>query len=226
MFKKGSTLLALALLCSLPACGPRKKKAEKPQNDKTAQRTEVFSQVNIPLAQAEDMQQADESIVSFFDPEAGEFVDMENERDPQHVADTKTGKGSDEFAWVDSDPESDLAFKNVYFDFDKHSIRPDQVAIAEHDAHAARLIEDSAATIVVEGHADHAAGSAAYNLALSQRRAKAVADHLVAQGVPRTAVKVVGRGKEMPAIIDGKPVTGSVAEQWPNRRAEVRVIKS
>ena len=78
--------------------------------------------------------------------------------------------------------------------------------------------------MVIEGHSCHSAGSAVYNLALSEKRAKALADRLVAGGVPSQNIKVVGRGQEVPAVVEGKAVTGDRKEQAPNRRDEVRVI--
>ena len=77
--------------------------------------------------------------------------------------------------------------------------------------------------MVIEGHACQE-GTPAYNVALSEKRAKIVADHFVAAGVPSSSIKVVGRGQECPAVINGKTVNGSREDRAPNRRVEVRVI--
>jgi len=66
------------------------------------------------------------------------------------------------------------------------------------------------ATVIIEGHACHSAGSAIYNLALSENAAKVLADRLVDAGISRGQIKIVGRGNQFPAIKDGKPVTGTV----------------
>ena len=54
-------------------------------------------------------------------------------------------------------------------------------------------------TIVIEGHSCHSAGSKTYNMVLSERRAKAVSDRLVAAGIPADKIKIVSRGQECPA---------------------------
>lgn len=68
-------------------------------------------------------------------------------------------------------------------------------------------------TFLVEGHTD-ARGSAAYNLALSQRRAEAVVGFLAGKGVERTKLKAKGYGKLRPKTRD--PFEGT------NRRVEAR----
>jgi len=61
-------------------------------------------------------------------------------------------------------------------------------------------------------------GSAAYNEALSERRAKAVADELVAQGVAADALDVSWRGKTDLAV----PTPDGVKEPL-NRRTTIKV---
>ena len=51
-----------------------------------------------------------------------------------------------------------------------------------------------------------------------------MADVFVAAGVDRSAIKIVGRGQECPAMINGKAINGSREQRAPNRRVEVRVI--
>ncbi len=71
--------------------------------------------------------------------------------------------------------------------------------------------------VQVEGHTD-ADGSDAYNLALSQRRAQAVVDWLVAQGIAAERLTALGKGESEPvasnATRDGKAL---------NRRVELRL---
>ena len=52
-------------------------------------------------------------------------------------------------------------------------------------------------TILIEGHTDNT-GSADYNQALSQRRANAVADVLMNNGVPAARLRTIGRGEDEP----------------------------
>ncbi|MBX3561587.1 MAG: OmpA family protein [Sphingomonas sp.] len=70
--------------------------------------------------------------------------------------------------------------------------------------------------VAIEGHTD-SSGSRATNVSLSQRRAQAVADYLVAQGVARSRLDVRGYGYD-------RPLQGTRASDPDNRRVEaVRV---
>ncbi|HJK86574.1 MAG TPA: peptidoglycan-associated lipoprotein Pal [Candidatus Megaira endosymbiont of Nemacystus decipiens] len=72
--------------------------------------------------------------------------------------------------------------------------------------------------ITVEGHCDER-GTKAYNLALGEKRAKAVKDYLVAQGIEEMRITTVSYGKERPAVL------GHDAEAWAKNRRSVVVIK-
>jgi outer membrane protein OmpA-like peptidoglycan-associated protein len=74
-----------------------------------------------------------------------------------------------------------------------------------------------ATRIVVVGHAD-TSGPEGYNLRLSERRAKAVADALVAHGVKPEALSVDWKGEADPAV----PTADGVKEPL-NRRATVDI---
>jgi outer membrane protein OmpA-like peptidoglycan-associated protein len=101
----------------------------------------------------------------------------------------------------------------VFFDFDKSDITPE----------ANRIIVDAAANaktgnvsrINLTGHADRA-GPEKYNMALSIRRANAVRDVLVRQGVPANQISVVGKGETQPLV----PTADGVREPQ-NRRVEI-----
>ncbi|MCW8828276.1 MAG: OmpA family protein [Gammaproteobacteria bacterium] len=69
--------------------------------------------------------------------------------------------------------------------------------------------------VTVTGHTD-SLGDAAYNRALSERRARAVADYLGAQGLSDRNIKSVGMGEEKP-IADNATATGRAQ----NRRVEI-----
>jgi outer membrane protein OmpA-like peptidoglycan-associated protein len=208
----GYTFLVV-LLVSLAGCGGKKTKKAEVREDKN----EVMSNVDIPVA--------DDGIRSFFDEEVGEFK-LADEKDEK----TK-GEGQNDFAWEDVDQKGQN-FKEVYFEFDRFNIKTDQEQSVAYNIEQIKKSLDQAKergvkpVVVIEGHACHSAGSAVYNLALSEKRAKVLADTLIQAGVPQEHIKIVGRGQEVPAIIDGKAVTGSRQEQWPNRRDEVRLIHS
>ena len=82
-----------------------------------------------------------------------------------------------------------------FFDFDKSDLKQD--ALDDLDSHAKYLAADRSAKVRLEGHADER-GTRAYNLALGERRANAVARYLVIQGVNRSQIESVSYGEERP----------------------------
>ena len=70
----------------------------------------------------------------------------------------------------------------------------------------------------------NSAGSPAYNLAISELRARSLSNYFVQVGVPEDALKIVGRGHEVLAVVDGQKVAGGRKDQWANRRTEIRLI--
>jgi peptidoglycan-associated lipoprotein len=94
--------------------------------------------------------------------------------------------------------ESDLFAKNVkdvFFDFNKSDLRPDQTGSAGNDAQF--LSQHSDIKILVEGHCDDR-GSEEYNLALGASRANSLKESLTNQGVSATRISTVSYGKEKP----------------------------
>jgi len=92
----------------------------------------------------------------------------------------------------------------VFFDLDSSEITADSAEIIRRAADVARA--SGAAAIEVVGHTD-TSGSNAYNDALSVRRAEAVRDALVANGVQSGAISLEGRGESDPLVstADGVP---------------------
>ncbi|MFN3614667.1 MAG: OmpA family protein [Rubrimonas sp.] len=91
----------------------------------------------------------------------------------------------------------------------------DASVIAQLDRLAKAQAATGAGVALIVGHAD-AQGQAAYNLALSERRARAIAQDLIARGVPAAAVSIEARGQGQPAV----PTPDGVAEP-ANRRVTV-----
>lgn len=106
-----------------------------------------------------------------------------------------------------------LSQRVVYFDFDKSAIRAD--AYEALQAHAQYLANHQGSKIRLEGHADER-GTREYNMALGERRAKAVVSFLTANGAAGAQLEVVSYGEEKP-VSDGHE-EGSWAQ---NRRAEL-----
>ena len=85
------------------------------------------------------------------------------------------------------------AKRTYYFDFDSSSVREsDKPAI---NANARYLTAHQSAKIMLEGNTDPR-GSREYNIGLGERRAKSVAEILIAQGVSPTQIRVVSYGAE------------------------------
>ena len=88
--------------------------------------------------------------------------------------------------------------KDIFFDYDKASIRDDQKAALNDNV--GWLKGNSGAKVLLEGHCDER-GTAEYNLALGERRAKAVKDYLIAAGVAADRVSTISYGKERPFVL-------------------------
>jgi len=100
-----------------------------------------------------------------------------------------------------------------YFDFDKSILKPE--ARAALSIHAERLIAYPQKTRL-EGHGDER-GSREYNMALGERRANAVKEYLVLQGVNPAILEVISYGEERPQVMD------SNEQAWAlNRRVEMK----
>jgi peptidoglycan-associated lipoprotein len=114
------------------------------------------------------------------------------------------------------DPQSPLAKRSVFFDFDDFLIHKSDLALIE--AHAKYLTTNKSAKVRVEGNADEKGGRE-YNLALGQQRAEAVRKSLVLLGVPETHLEAISYGME-------KPVDPSHNEEaWAkNRRVDLKYI--
>ena len=102
--------------------------------------------------------------------------------------------------------------KAVRFDFDRALIRSDDARVL--DANVEYLKNNVDTLVLIEGHADER-GTAEYNLALGERRARAARDYLVSQGIAADRISLVSFGEERPECSE------HVEACWArNRRAE------
>jgi peptidoglycan-associated lipoprotein len=115
--------------------------------------------------------------------------------------------------------QADLVAKagsdTVYFGTDEYSL--DQATPVTLAAQARWLMANPNVRASIEGHCDER-GTREYNQALGERRANAVRDFMVAQGVPTSRLVVTSWGKERPVA------TGSNEEAWAQNRRAVTVI--
>jgi peptidoglycan-associated lipoprotein len=91
-----------------------------------------------------------------------------------------------------------LAKTTYYFPYDGFEVSHEDTMSVY--AHAKRLVNSPRARIRVEGHTDER-GSREYNIALGERRAKAVANILMLKGVGQNQISIVSYGREKPAVL-------------------------
>jgi len=98
-----------------------------------------------------------------------------------------------------------LLLEGVHFDFDKSVITPTAIPILDRVAES--MLAYPEAVFEIAGHTD-SVGTFAYNFLLSARRAAAVRDYLIRQGVPAYRMTAVGYGEGFPiapnATVEGR----------------------
>jgi outer membrane protein OmpA-like peptidoglycan-associated protein len=101
----------------------------------------------------------------------------------------------------------------VFFDWDRSNLSAQALTTIKQAANAYK--QKGNARITATGHTD-TSGSESYNMALSLRRANAVKDALVREGVPATNIAVIGRGEQGLLV-----QTGPNVREPQNRRVEI-----
>jgi peptidoglycan-associated lipoprotein len=87
--------------------------------------------------------------------------------------------------------------RTVYFNLDDDTVNFEGRALLEAHAWYLSRPENSGIVVTVNGHCDER-GTPAYNLALGERRAKAIAQILMLNGVSSSQIKTVSYGEEQP----------------------------
>ena len=111
------------------------------------------------------------------------------------------------------DPQSPLSVRTIYFEYDSSEISSDYRSTVE--AHSLYLQQNPSTSVILEGHGDER-GSREYNLALGERRAKAVKQQMLLRGANSNQIRLVSYGEERPAS------DGHDESSWQqNRRVEI-----
>lgn len=113
---------------------------------------------------------------------------------------------------------------NVFFDFDKYSLRPE--SSVELDRVVAFLNEYPHIEIEMSAHTD-SKGSDEYNMTLSDNRAKSVREYIIAKGIAATRIISQGYGETKPVASNSNPDgTDNPDGRQLNRRVEFKILKN
>ncbi len=129
-----------------------------------------------------------------------------------------SGAGAQGAARIAPGSQEDLVVNvgdRVFFDFNKHTLKPDARKTLEKQA--AWLKQHPSVRILVAGNCDER-GTREYNLALGERRANSTKDHLVSLGVDPNRIKTISYGKERPVAL------GSTEAAWAQNRNSITSV--
>ena len=104
----------------------------------------------------------------------------------------------------------------VFFGYDQYDLTPQARTTIENQSKWMKTY--TAVNLMVEGHCDER-GTREYNLALGEKRAMAVRNYLIANGVESGRVQTISYGKERPAVL------GSDETSWAQNRRGVSVVQ-
>ncbi len=108
--------------------------------------------------------------------------------------------------------------ENIYFGFDKYNLTEDMKVVAKANATKLAAVQ-TGTTIKVEGNCDEW-GTDEYNYALGLKRAKAVKDALIMDGIAESSITVVSFGESNPVCSEKN------SDCWQkNRRTEHKLVK-
>jgi len=114
---------------------------------------------------------------------------------------------------VQEKPGEAIALEDVFFDFDKYTIGEEYKQVLMKNAEI--LMANPSKKFLVEGHCDER-GTIEYNMALGEKRARAVVDFLTTYGIKSDRISWISYGEEKPFD------TGHDESAWAkNRRAHL-----
>lgn len=123
-----------------------------------------------------------------------------------------------DFEAVEINTNSEIIIHNIYYEFDKAIL----LDSSKHELNkiVQLLKENPHLTVEISSHTDER-GNEAYNYNLSQRRAQAVVDYLISQGIQKSQLVAKGYGKSNPIIVNAS----TEEEHLINRRTAFKVIR-
>ncbi len=115
------------------------------------------------------------------------------------------------------DAADQIMATRIHFDFDSYELKPEaRSALQKISEHMKRFDN---LRLVIEGHCDER-GTAEYNLALGERRARAAYEFLILLGVGSNRMQIISYGEERP--LDPRSNETAWAQ---NRRAEFKILQ-
>ncbi len=107
----------------------------------------------------------------------------------------------------------------VFFAFDSSALTDNATEVLDTQVNWLNMRKHNKVNVIVQGYCDDR-GTREYNLALGERRANAVKQYLVSQGVAADRISVISYGKERPAVL------GNNEAAWAQNRRAVTVVKT
>ena len=105
----------------------------------------------------------------------------------------------------------------VFFAFDSSALSNNAVEVLQTQVEWLKKNEN--VDVIVQGYCDER-GTREYNLALGERRANAVKQYLISQGIAADRISTISYGKERPAVL------GNNEAAWAQNRRAVTVVKA
>jgi outer membrane protein OmpA-like peptidoglycan-associated protein len=222
---KRLTLLLLALLVIAPAC------KKKPAAQHPVKEEPVLVQNETTSVEVSTDNNGKKSL--FIEDDIEQFMLQKDDAADAFAPTTDNQESKSEIVIEEIDDQklrskhadqAKYGFSTIYFPFNSYQIEKKQLPALEHNLTVLKKTLESNPDFkaVIEGHSCRFAGSAAYNMQLSDERAQAVANYFVKQGIPAERMNEVGRGDTEPIV----PTTGNKEQQAPNRRVNIYIWKA
>ena len=116
------------------------------------------------------------------------------------------------------DPGSKVVLNNVFFDTGKSDLRAESYGELDRLAQIFKLYPNI--VIEVSGHTDNQ-GNRQYNIQLSQKRAEAVREYIISQGVEPERIVAKGYGPDVP-----RDSNATEEGRQNNRRVEAKILSN
>ena len=130
----------------------------------------------------------------------------------------KAGEVNRDTIWMEPAFGKNITLNNIYYDFDKWDILPE--AAKELDILVSFMNENPDLKVILSSHTD-SRGDDNYNLKLSQRRAEAAVNYIVAHGIQAGRITGIGYGETRLVNKCANGVDCTPQEHRQNRRTEI-----